>query len=60
MKQYTFSINIQANNQDDASLKFLSLNTLAEKLNQNELAKLAYIVKHDPIKTAIAKKALGV
>jgi hypothetical protein len=37
-----------------------ALITLASKLREKELAKLAHIIKHDPIKTALAKKYLGV
>lgn len=33
---------------------------MASGLSRNELDKLAYMLKNDPIKTAMAKKALGV
>jgi hypothetical protein len=32
---------------------------LMQKLKAREIAKLADVVKNDPIKTSIAKKALG-
>ncbi len=51
---------IEANNQTEADAKMASLTTLVSKLNVKELTKLAHIVKNDPIKTALAKKALGV
>jgi hypothetical protein len=37
-----------------------ALAVLASNLTHKELEKLAYMLKHDPIKTAMAKKALGV
>jgi hypothetical protein len=60
MKKFHYDMSIEANNQTEADAKMLSLTTLATKLNPKELTKLAHIVKHDTIKTALAKKALGV
>lgn len=60
MKKFHYDMSIEAGNQTEADAKMLALTTLASKLNQKELTKLAHIVKHDPVKTAIAKKALGV
>lgn len=60
MKKFHYDMSIEANNQTEADAKMLALTTLASKLNPKELSKLAHIVKHDPVKTALAKKALGV
>lgn len=57
--KYTFEINIEAPTQDEASLKIQAASTLMQKLSAREIAKLAEVVKKDPVKTALAKKALG-
>lgn len=44
----------------DADRKMQAVTVLLAKLTTLELEKLAHIVKHDPVKTALAKKALGV
>lgn len=58
--KYEFEISIEAATEQDAQQKMQALGTLASKLTPKELAKLAHIVKNDPIKTAMAKKYLGV
>ncbi len=60
MKKFHYDISIEAKSETDADAKMTALTTLASKLSQVELTKLAHIVKHDPIKTALAKKYLGV
>lgn len=55
----TFEIEINASAKD-AEAKMAALMVLVAKLTTSELEKLAYIVKNDPVKTAMAKKALGV
>jgi hypothetical protein len=60
MKKYAFEITIEAPSDKEADVKMASLTTLASKLSVRELEKLAWIVKNDPVKTALAKKALGV
>ena len=60
MKKYKYEITIEANSETDADTKMAALTTLASKLSAKELCKLAHIVKHDPVKTAMAKKYLGV
>jgi len=60
MKKYSYDINIEAQNDAEALTKMKALATLASKLSAKELDKLAWIVKNDPAKTALAKKALGV
>jgi len=60
MPKYTYELEIAASTEKEAETKIRALSTLASKLNERELDKLADIIKNDPIKTALAKKALGV
>lgn len=60
MKKYFFEISIEAKTENEADAKMKALTALASKLSEKELSKLAHIIKHDPVKTALAKKYLGV
>ena len=60
MKKYHYDISIEAKSDTEADAKMNALTILASKLSEKELAKLAHVIKHDPIKTALAKKYLGV
>jgi hypothetical protein len=60
MQKYQYDISIEAKSETEADTKMAALTTLASKLTAQELGKLAHIVKHDPVKTALAKKYLGV
>jgi hypothetical protein len=60
MKKFNYDISIEAASETEADAKMNALSVLAKKLNTKELLKLADIVQNDPVKTAIAKKALGV
>ncbi len=60
MKKFNYDISIEAASEAEADAKMNALCVLAKKLNTKELLKLADIVQNDPVKTAIAKKALGV
>ncbi len=60
MKKYSYDISIEARSENEADAKMTALTTLACKLSQSELTKLAHIIKHDPVKTTLAKKYLGV
>jgi hypothetical protein len=60
MSKYTYEMAIEATKESEAETKMKALTVLASKLTAKELEKLAYIVKHDPVKTAMAKSALGV
>lgn len=57
--KYSFEVNIEAATQQEAEVKLLAASTLMQKLRAREIAKLADVVKNDPVKTTIAKKALG-
>jgi hypothetical protein len=60
MKKYHYDISIEAKSENEANAKMNALTTLASKLSEKELTKLAHVIKHDPVKTALAKKYLGV
>ena len=60
MKKFHYDISIEAKTESEAEAKMIALTALASRLSQTELTKLAHIVKHDPVKTALAKKYLGV
>jgi hypothetical protein len=60
MKSYTYKFTLEENSEQDADTKVEALSTLAKKLSAKELSKLAHVVKTDPVKTALAKKYLGV
>lgn len=60
MKKFHYDISIEAKHETDADQKMKALTILASKLSEKELSRLAHIVKHDPVKTSLAKKYLGV
>lgn len=60
MKKYNYELEIAASTEQEADTKMKALTVLASKLSAKELEKLAHVVKNDPVKTALAKKALGV
>lgn len=57
--KYTFEITIEASVSQEAEAKLKAASILMQKLKEKELTKLAEVVKNDPVKIAIAKKALG-
>lgn len=59
MNKYSFEVSIEAQTQGEAEVKLSAASVLMQKLKAREIAKLADVVKNDPVKTAIAKKALG-
>lgn len=60
MKKFHYDITIEATQETEADAKMTALTTLASKLSQKELMRLAHVIKHDPVKTSLAKKYLGV
>jgi hypothetical protein len=60
MKDFNYNIRIPALLEKEANEKIAALAILASRLTATELTKLAHIVKTDPVKTALAKKYLGV
>jgi hypothetical protein len=60
MTIYEYGITIESKEEKDADAKMAALTILASRLTAAELTRLAHIVKHDPVKTALAKKYLGV
>jgi len=59
MNKYSFEVSIEATTQQEAEIKLIAASTLMQKLRAREIAKLADVVKNDPVKTALAKKYLG-
>lgn len=57
---YHYEFKIEAATEAEADNKMKALTVLAQKLKEKELTKLAHVIKNDPIKTALAKKYLGV
>jgi hypothetical protein len=60
MKKYQYEITIEAKAETEADAKMTAITTLESKLSQKELTKLAHTIVNDPVKTALAKKYLGV
>jgi hypothetical protein len=60
MNEFTYNITISAKTQDEAANKMQAIAILLDELKEKELTKLAQVVKNDPIKTKMAKMALGV
>ncbi len=59
MDKHSFKVSIEAASESEALEKLKAAVTLIEKLKTAEIKKLADIVKNDPVKAAIARKALG-
>ena len=60
MKKFNYDLTIESASEAEADSKMSAIGTLLKKLTTKEFLKLADIVKNDPVKTALAKKALGV
>lgn len=60
MPHFKYQLQIQASTEKEADNKIQAATILASKLSATELTRLADIVANDPVKTAMAKKALGV
>ncbi|MCU0430713.1 MAG: hypothetical protein MUF42_12180 [Cytophagaceae bacterium] len=59
MAKFTFEVSIESPGEKDAIEKLKAATTLMQKLQVHELSRLADIVKNDPVKTNLAKRALG-
>ena len=60
MPKFKYETEVEAPIEDEADSKMESAMILLARLSTKELKKLAHIVQNDPVKTALAKKALGV
>ncbi len=60
MDTFSYNVSIPAKDKAEAEQKMKALAVLSGKLTGKELEKLAYTVANDPIKTAMAKRYLGV
>lgn len=59
-KTYEFDFAVEASSKTEAETKMKALAIMASRLSPEELSKLAHVIKNDPVKTALAKKYLGV
>lgn len=59
MKKYSYELAISASTEHEADTKMKALTILASKLTARELDKLGQVVENEPVKTEMAKKALG-
>lgn len=59
MNKYTYEFVVAAPTGNDANRKMQALQILASRLTVIELERLAQVVEKEPVKMAIAKKALG-
>ncbi len=59
MNKYNFEVAIEAGSVEEATEKLRAATILMQKLKANEIKRLSDIVKNDPVKTAMAKRALG-
>ena len=59
MQLFPYNLKIEAASEAEADTKVKAVGVLLKKLKANELAKLAEVVEKNPVKTALAKKALG-
>ncbi len=59
MEKFSKTLTITGSNEAAVIEKLDALKVLAGKLKTNELKRLAHVVEHEPMKTALAKKALG-
>jgi hypothetical protein len=57
---YHYEFSIEAATETEAVNKMKALTVLAKNLKEKELCKLANVIKNDPVKTALAKRYLGV
>ncbi len=60
MPKFNYDIIIESPTELEADKKMKAISVLASKLSTKELEKMAYIIKNDPAKLAMAKSALGV
>lgn len=60
MANFTSDFTISAETKHEAEVKLKAIQTVVSKLNTKELLRLAEVVEKEPMKMAMAKKALGV
>lgn len=60
MKKFTSDFSVPAETMEEARSKMEALKTLASLLTEEELKKLAHVVKNDPVKTSLAKNYIGI
>ena len=60
MTKHSYTLNIPGENEGEAERKAKALSTLATKLDEKTLTKLAHVVANEPTKVILAKKFLGI
>jgi hypothetical protein len=60
MENFIYDFSIAATDKQEAATKMEAIQKIVSKLNTKELVRLAHVVEKEPIKLAMAKKALGV
>jgi hypothetical protein len=60
MKKFTYDFSVPADTSEEADVKMKAIKVLASRLTARELDKLADTIQNNPVKTALAKKYLGV
>ena len=60
MEDFIYDFSIAATDKQEAATKMEAIQKIVSKLNTKELVRLAHVVEKEPIKLAMAKKALGV
>ena len=59
MKKFTYTINLDCLTEAEAISKMQAATILFKHLSAKEITKLADVVKNEPVKTAMAKRMLG-
>lgn len=59
MQKFSYDAVLTEKSQSDADMKMAGLMVLAAKLSAKEVHAMADVVKNDPVKTNMAKMALG-
>jgi len=57
--KHHFTVTVDAKTGAEAEEKIKAVTTLLSLLSEKELSRMAHVVKHDPVKTALAKTYLG-
>jgi hypothetical protein len=60
MENFIYDFSIAATDKQEAATKMEAIKMIVSKLNTQELVRLARVVEKEPVKLAMAKKALGV
>lgn len=59
MPSFEYDLKISAPSEKEADVKMKALTVFAENFSAKELDRLAYVIKNEPGKIALAKQSLG-